>query len=191
LTVLACTTYLKGSGTDGSRLAQTSTGDREEAGDMASFCSECGAAVEGAKFCPECGSPTGGESKPAPSATTSVAPESEEREVWRGAPDQITSPVASRTTSYVLTTERLRVDSGVLGRKSDSLDLFRVKDVQVKKSLAQRARGKGDVTITSTDPSTPHFVLASVQDPDTVAETLRKLVSDARRGHGVATLENM
>ena len=158
---------------------------------MAKFCSECGAAVEGAKFCPECGSPTGGGGGAEPAAATSAAPESEEREVWRGAPDQITSPVAARTTTYVLTTERLKVESGMLGKKSDSLDLFRVKDVQVKKSLTQRARGKGDVTVTSADSSTPQYVLESVPEPDTVAETIRKLVADARGRHGVTGQEHL
>jgi hypothetical protein len=65
-----------------------------------------------------------------------------------------------------------------------------VKDIQVKKSLKQRARGSGDVTVTSSDSSTPQFVLESVQDPDSVAETLRKLVSDARKKHGVTTQEH-
>jgi hypothetical protein len=157
---------------------------------MAKFCSECGTATEGAKFCPECGNPTSGEgAAPVSAAAPDIAP-AEEREVWRGAPDSVLSPVASRTTSYVLTTERLKVASGTLSKKSESLDLFRVKDIQVKKSLKQRARSSGNVTVTSSDSSTPQFVLESVQDPDTVAETLRKLVSGARGRHGVTTQEH-
>jgi hypothetical protein len=79
---------------------------------MAKFCSECGTATEAAKFCPECGNPTGDEGNAPVSATAPGTATDEEREVWRGAPDSLLSPVASRTTSYVLTTERLRAYPG-------------------------------------------------------------------------------
>jgi hypothetical protein len=168
----------------------------------AKFCPECGTATEGAKFCPECGTPTalGVERATDQAATPAAVPEEEaaaqeyedeEQEVWSGVPDAMLSPVAKRTTKYVITTERIRFSSGMVGKKMESLDLFRVKDIQVKKSMTQRARGKGDVRVTSNDVSTPVFTFESIADPEGVAETLRKLVRDARRKHGVATQERM
>ena len=44
--------------------------------------------------------------------------------------------------------------------------------------MTQRARGKGDVRVTSTDASTPTFTFGSISDPERVAETLRALVRD-------------
>ena len=57
--------------------------------------------------------------------------------------------------------------------------------------MTQRSRGRGDLKITSTDPSTPEMTMESIQKPDEVAETLRNLVRAARREQGVVTHERM
>jgi hypothetical protein len=156
---------------------------------VAKFCPNCGTALQGAKFCPECGaSGVLGASTTQPTADVDNA---EEQEVWRGAPDPLLSPVAGRTTTYVLTSERIRVDSGLVGRRAEQIELFRVKDVVVAKGLMQRSRGRGDLKIVSTDPSTPALYFQSIEEPDTVAELIRKAARDARRRHGVAMRENM
>jgi hypothetical protein len=71
------------------------------------------------------------------------------------------------------------------------MELFRVKDIRVKKSMTQRARGRGDVIVTSVDASTPSLTLESVEKPDEVCDTLRNLVRDARERHRVAAREVM
>jgi hypothetical protein len=114
-----------------------------------------------------------------------------EREVWRGAPDPLLSPVAAKTTAYVLTTERLRVSSGVVGRRADQMELFRVKDVRVEKNLRNRTRSRGDVIVISVDRSTPVLKLESIEDPERVAEMVRNLVRDSRQRHGVVARELM
>lgn len=161
----------------------------------AKFCPECGTATEGAKFCPECGTPTARAGQP--TATEQAAPPpataavEAEREVWRGTPDPVLSPMAARTTTYILTNERIKVESGTLRKTTESLDLFRVRDVSVKRSITQRTRGRGDLEITSTDSSTPEMTMESIEDPDGVAETLRGLIREARRTSGVAMREEM
>lgn len=170
----------------------------------AKFCPECGTATNGAKFCPECGtSTTLGSTDTADTPATAEAADAtpvapappaaadEEREVWRGTPDPVLSPLAAKTNTYVITNERVKVDSGAMRKRAESMELFRIKDISVKKSMTQRSRGRGDLTITSTDPSTPSITLESIQKPDDVAETLRSLVRDARREHGVMTHERM
>lgn len=143
---------------------------------MSKFCPECGAASEGAKFCPDCGTSLVG---PA-AATEPSAPPAEEREVWRGSPDSVLSPVGAKSTTYVLTSQRLRVDHGLLAKKSDAIELYRVKDIRVKKSLPQRARGRGDIIVLTTDASHDDITLESVPDPDGLAETIRGLAREAR-----------
>lgn len=123
-----------------------------------------------------------------PAAPTTDEPE---RDVWAGTPDPVLSPVAAKSHKYRITTERVVVEQGLMGKKADSLDLFRVKDLQVKKSMTQRARGRGDLTITSTDATTPHLKLESIQGPDDVAEQLRGLVRESRKRHGVIVREGM
>jgi hypothetical protein len=157
----------------------------------AKFCPECGTATAGAKFCPECGHPTGATAEVAPAPVAATTTTFSEDDVWEGTPDPILSPMAAKTNKYRLTTERLLVESGLIGKKSDSLDLFRIKDVQVKKSMTQRTRGRGDVRVNSTDATTPHLTLESVPEPDKVAEQIRVLVREARQRHGVGTREMM
>ena len=158
----------------------------------AKFCSECGTPTTGAKFCPECGHPTSAAADVS-SATrhSSVAEDMPEQEVWSGTPDPMLTPVAAKSHKYRLTTQRLLVEQGLVGKRADSLDLFRVKDVQVKKSITQRARGRGDVTVHSTDVSSPALVLQSVESPDVVAEQIRSLVREVRQQQNVSTREIM
>ena len=158
---------------------------------MAKFCPECGAAAEGAKFCPECGTSLATEDEAIPQAVQPQQADEEEREVWRGTPDPMLSPMAARTTTYVITNERIRVESGSLRKKVESMELFRVKDISVKKSITQRGRGRGDLRITSTDASTPEFTFESIEKPEEVAETLRGVVRTARKQSGVVTQERM
>jgi hypothetical protein len=164
----------------------------------AKFCPECGTATNEAKFCPECGTsttvgadpestPVAAEVAPAPAAASA----DDERDIWQGTPDPVLSPMAAKTNSYVITNERVKVNTGTLRKRAESMELFRIKDISVKKSMTQRSRGRGDLKITSTDPSTPEITLESIQQPDEVAETLRTLVRDARRQHGVVTHERM
>jgi uncharacterized Zn finger protein (UPF0148 family) len=160
---------------------------------MAKFCPECGAAADGAKFCPECGTALNGgvpstETQLGSPATAPDASEAEQ-EVWSGQPDRMFAPVGERSAKYVLTTERLRVESGMLRKKAESLDLWRVKDVSVKKGITQRTRKCGDVEVTSADASTPSLTLTWVSEPDELAEQIRQLASDARCRHGVLTHE--
>jgi len=163
---------------------------------FAKFCPNCGTPTNGAKFCPECGTATtiGGEAAatatPAASeATPTPTVEESEHEVWRGTPDPVLSPVAARTTRYMLTTERLKVASGLLGRKGEQIELYRVRDIKVDKSLTQRARKRGDVIISSADSTAPVLALESVSDPDAVAEMLRRHVGEARKRRGVVARE--
>jgi uncharacterized Zn finger protein (UPF0148 family) len=156
---------------------------------MPKFCPECGASAEGAKFCPECGKALNGSAAAATAEDTPAAVEEEEREVWSAQPDRVFAPVGKRSEKYVLTTERLRVDSGMLRKSAESLDLWRVKDVSVRKGMTQRTRGCGNVEVTSADPSTPNVVLTWIQNPDEVAEQIRQVARDARKRHGVVTHE--
>lgn len=157
---------------------------------VAKFCPECGTATSGAKFCPECGTATatgGGTVDRAPSPVQ--PPGDGELELWHGSPDQILEPLGSRSTKYVLTSERMRVNTGLIGKKAEQMDLFRVKDVRVTRGLKQRARGCGDVLLMSTDPTTPELVLSCVKEPDALAEIIRTAVREARKRAGVRTQE--
>ena len=156
------------------------------------FCPYCGAArVEATPFCGSCGQPIAA-APAAPSAAAMATPAAAaEVELWRGVPDAVLSPVAARTTKYALTTQRLTVDTGLLGKRSDSIELFRVKDVAVKKSVLQRGRGVGDVVVYSTDQSDPTMRLEAIPKPDEVAALIRQSVYAARQDNRVFLREGL
>lgn len=163
---------------------------------MANFCSNCGAPRGAGKFCGECGTAfeagaaTGTETTPtpAPAAAPEPAPAPApvaETELWSGSPDMILAPRTATSTRYRLTSQRLFVETGLLSKKTDTIELYRVKDIRVRKSMKQRTRSAGDVVIASVDSTTPEIVLESVQSPDDVAEILRRQVAAERARLGV------
>jgi hypothetical protein len=158
---------------------------------VAKFCPECGTATNGAKFCPECGAATSitGSAPPVSDVPPPPPMDDDERELWRGTPDPMLSPMAARTTTYLLTTERLKISSGLLGRRLEQVELYRVRDIKVNKSLTQRARKRGDVLVASADATAPVLTLESIADPDSFAEMLRRQVADARKRRGVVARE--
>ncbi len=90
---------------------------------------------------------------------------------------------------YQLTTQRLIWTRGILNRKTDQTELYRVRDVSVTEPLALRAFGIGHVQVMSSDASTPVEVLSGVANPKAVAEALRAAVEAIRMQRGIRALD--
>jgi membrane protein YdbS with pleckstrin-like domain len=99
--------------------------------------------------------------------------------------------IARRATRYVLTTERLRITTGLLSTTTEDVELRRVRDSSVVRPFFLRVVGLGDVRVVSADPSTPRITLHAVRDPDTLQHTLRGLVEGLIRRHGVREIDVM
>jgi uncharacterized membrane protein YdbT with pleckstrin-like domain len=80
-------------------------------------------------------------------------------------------------TEYRVHRDSLEVESGLLSRRVDNVQLFRIRDLALSQSVLARVLGVGDVTLTSTDRTSPLLVLRGVADPREVYETLRELVA--------------
>ena len=78
---------------------------------------------------------------------------------------------------YRVHQESIEVDSGLVARNIENLQLFRVRDLRLRQSVLARIFGVGDIVITSTDQSTPLLTLRGVEEPRRVYETLRELVA--------------
>lgn len=103
---------------------------------------------------------------------------SEEVVLWTG------KPLMTLGEKYELTSQRLRIFSGVFSRDLEEIDLVRVRDTKVKQHMGERMVGVGDVTIFSTDKNNPEITLNNVKDPVAVREIIRKayLAEQERRG---------
>lgn len=78
---------------------------------------------------------------------------------------------------YRLYEDSLEVETGIVSRRIDNLQLFRIRDLGLKQSLLGRIFGVGDITVTSTDQSTPHLTIRGIDDPRALYDTLREGVA--------------
>lgn len=122
--------------------------------------------------------------------TNAGADEEEEDEfgeeiLWKG------RPFLSLVLDYTITTERIKITSGLLGKSHENVELIRVQDIDHSQTFGERMLKIGDITIRSHDPSHPEIVLRNVQDPSGVYETLRRAVLNARKRHNFSYREEM
>ncbi len=115
----------------------------------------------------------------------SLAPPEQEKVLWEG------RPFLSLTTFYRITTERVRVQRGLVGRDFDDIELIRIQDLDRTQGVTERMLAIGDVHIISSDPSKPEVVLENVPDPDKVHEILRRAMMDARKRFRYSVQEEM
>ena len=90
---------------------------------------------------------------------------------------------------YTLTDQRLLVQSGIIVKHIDTLELYRVMDLQVHGTLLQTAVGRGRITLHSTDASTPTLLINAVPDASNVSNLIRDAVERCRIAKGVRTFD--
>lgn len=139
---------------------------------------------------------------PAPSTTTP------ETNLWQGRPSQWTNflpflacllvipiPYAIyrwldiKCTSYTLTSQRLRIQKGILNRHLDDLELYRVKDITLNQPLIQRLVNLGTITMVTSDATTPSVKLPAISGALAVMDQIRSEVDRVRRERGVRELD--
>ena len=83
-------------------------------------------------------------------------------------------------TRYSLSEDRLFVSEGFLNLKDDEVLLYRVRDIDTRRSLWQRIFGVGTVTVVSSDKTMPNLVLKNIKDPVMVKELIHKQVEEMK-----------
>ena len=78
-----------------------------------------------------------------------------------------------RTTSYIVTNQRVMIESGLATKSLADIDLRYIDDTTFRQSFFERLFGVGDVSIVSTDKVAPRYVLRAVPDPRAVRELVR------------------
>lgn len=95
----------------------------------------------------------------------------------------------NRATSYELTSQRLRIHRGILNRRLDELELYRVKDYVMDQPLFLRLLGLGNLTLLSSDASTPTVAITAIAGVESVREKLRNAVQSERDRKRVRALD--
>ena len=83
-------------------------------------------------------------------------------------------------TRYSLSEDRLFLSKGFLNLREDEVLLYRVRDIDTKRSLFQRILGVGTVTVVSSDRTSPNLVLKNIKDPIMVKELIHKQVEEMK-----------
>lgn len=78
-----------------------------------------------------------------------------------------------RSTLYIVTNQRVMIEEGIFSKTVNEIDLRYVDDSQFFQGLTQRVLGIGNVTLHSSDATTPTYMLRSVRDPRAVRELIR------------------
>lgn len=112
-----------------------------------------------------------------------------EQEMWRGKPKWWTALRKSLTESYVLTSERLKIDYGLLSKQTEEIELFRVQDLSVTRTLWDRIFGVGNIVIATGDASGAVTILHDIADAEAIKDQIRDASRVERQRHRVGVFE--
>jgi hypothetical protein len=109
----------------------------------------------------------------------------DEEVLWQG------RPFLSISTQYIITSERIRIIEGLLGKDREDIELIRIKDVDQSQTVRERLLNLGDLIIRGHDTSNPKIILNNIPDPQEVHELLRRAILNARKKYRLTYREEM
>lgn len=117
--------------------------------------------------------------------TAAEVDEAAEDVLWRG------RPFLSIGIEYIITSERVRVIEGLLGKSREDIELVRIQDIDQSQTFRERMFNLGDIILRSHDSSNPTLILNNIKDPQRVHEILRRAVLKAREKYRLYYREQM
>jgi membrane protein YdbS with pleckstrin-like domain len=90
---------------------------------------------------------------------------------------------------YEVTAERIEWGRGILDRRVDNLDMFRVIDLRMRRSLLDCIFGIGTVTLITTDKTDPNFTFQQIKRPRRLYDIIKKASLEADKRSGVIHIE--
>jgi uncharacterized membrane protein YdbT with pleckstrin-like domain len=95
----------------------------------------------------------------------------------------------NRCRRYQVTTERIHLRQGVFARKTDDLELYRIRDYVLDEPFFLRLFGLGNVVLSTDDQTSPNLVIRAVPQVETLRDQIRKHVEICRTRKGVRIAE--
>lgn len=91
---------------------------------------------------------------------------------------------------YRITTERVVVERGILSKRMDQIDIYRINDYVVERPFGQRIMGTGNLILDTMDRSTPEMRLEALNTDVTVLyEKLRTATENEKKSRGVRVID--
>jgi uncharacterized membrane protein YdbT with pleckstrin-like domain len=94
-----------------------------------------------------------------------------------------------RCQVFELTTQRLRITTGVINQKIDEIELYRVKDTLMVRSWWMRLTGLSSISLQTSDRSQPTLVIPAIAGGSELREELRKQVEAQRDSKRVREMD--
>ena len=107
--------------------------------------------------------------------------------LWKDRKRSLGLPIT--LTRYRLSEDRIFRETGLLNLKEEEVLLYRVRDLELKRSLFQRIFGVGTVCVHSSDKTTPHLDLLNIKNPREVKELLHRQVEEMKLSRRMRTTE--
>lgn len=107
--------------------------------------------------------------------------------LWRDRKRYFGLPISF--TRYRLSEDRVFRETGLLNLKEEEVLLYRVRDLELSRSLWQRIFRVGTVCIYSSDKTSPHLDLVSIRNPKQVKELIYQKVEQAKEARRMRATE--
>jgi len=85
-----------------------------------------------------------------------------------------------RCEHYELTTQRIRITTGVFNQKIDEIELYRVKDINMTRTFWMRLTGLSSIHLKTSDRSLPTLNIPAIDQGEELREQLREQVEQVR-----------
>ena len=95
----------------------------------------------------------------------------------------------TKSKVYELTTERLKFTQGVFSKVTDTLELYRVKDIETRQPFSYRLVGIENVQLNTSDTSSPFILVDAVSCSIGLADKIRNEVENIRQQKGVREID--
>lgn len=89
-----------------------------------------------------------------------------------------------RSNTYLITPEVLRVTRGIFFKRTDQLEMFRIKDYIITQSFLLQLFRLMTLTLKGTDPENPVISLVGIPESD-IIDTIRDHVQEARKDNHI------
>ena len=90
---------------------------------------------------------------------------------------------------FELTTQRLKITSGVFTKATDTPELYRVKDIETRQPVLSRLVGGENVQLNTSDTSSPFVFIEAVPSSVGLADKLRNQVEIIRQQKRVRAID--
>ncbi|MBL9126224.1 MAG: PH domain-containing protein [Verrucomicrobiales bacterium] len=85
-----------------------------------------------------------------------------------------------RNHDITISSERVRLTTGIFDKRTEELELYRVRDTTFLQPFILRLFGKGNLTLTTTDASSPSLTLLGIPADPKLRDDLRRAIEACR-----------